>query len=619
MAERILSGRYALRDIVGTGGMSIVYRAWDSQQRREVAVKVLREEFSNDEEFVRRFTNEAHAVLQMHHANIVDIYGLGQDGQTRYIVMEYVDGVTLKEMIRQEGPIKIRRAVQMVIRILAAVDHAHKNHIVHRDIKPQNIMVNADFQVKVTDFGIARATNADHQNPVDVPEREQKPEPRKNVLGSVHYFSPEQASGHVADEKSDLYSVGVVLYEMLTGKVPFDGDSAEDVAIKHVRETAVPPSSVLPEISRALDQVIERALAKDPQQRYQTAAEMAADLKRALQMPDGGFIETEQVQPPEEPQPKKKISIQPGKLLRAAAVAAVAAVLIGAFFLGRGVMRRVLATIETPDMVEMNIEDAVDRLDAEGILYLIEETPEGEKPIGTIIGQYPPAGERLERGSRLTLYVSTGAHSSYVPTLVGMDVHDAQERIIEYGLSVGTVEYVLSLEKPGTVIDQEPNQGTYAIDDSMVNMLVSGQSAAMPDCSGYTLEEAKILLDLDGFALGSVTDVIGESAPDTVIGQSVSPGKQTLAGETVDLTVSRLDPETAKRCNLRIRFTVPTERSEVRMTLEDGDGLRTVYRYQLVQGEHEVDLTLLSRTQGMHRLCVYIDGETAIEKEIEFR
>ncbi|MDO4741053.1 MAG: protein kinase, partial [Eubacteriales bacterium] len=369
MTERVLSGRYALREIIGTGGMSIVYKAWDCQQRREVAVKVLRSEFTNDEEFVRRFTNEAHAVLQMHHPNIVDIYGLGQDEDTRYIVMEFVNGVTLKEMIRQEGPIRSRRAVQMAIRILAAVDHAHKNHIVHRDIKPQNIMVNADYIVKVTDFGIARATNSD-RTPVDVPMMEQERPQAKNVLGSVHYFSPEQASGQTADEKSDLYSVGVVLYEMLTGKVPFDGDSPEDVAIKHVREMPAPPSSIKPDLSRALDLVISRALEKNPKLRYHTAAEMAADLKRALNMPDGSFFQPAQ---PEEEQSEPKPLQQYSRrtVLLFFSCAAVLCVMVGVLFLTRGYLRSMQSTLEIPQVTQMHIEDAAEFLKQQGIPYTI--------------------------------------------------------------------------------------------------------------------------------------------------------------------------------------------------------------------------------------------------------
>lgn len=615
MTERVLSGRYALREVVGTGGMSIVYKAWDSQQRREVALKVLRPELSDDEEFVRRFTNEAHAVLQMHHANIVDIYGLGQDGQTRYIVMEFVNGVTLKELIRQGGPIKPRRAVQMAIRILAAVDHAHKNHIVHRDIKPQNILVNADYHVKVTDFGIARATNADKTAP-DRKEAE-KPEERRNVLGSVHYFSPEQASGQVADEKSDLYSAGVVLYEMLTGKVPFDGDTPEDVAIKHVRETPVLPGAIQPGISKALDQVIERALAKDSARRYQTAAEMAADLKRALRMPEGGFVQGTEAQTDAAKEAPKK----PGwrNAVQAAAAVGAIALAIALFFLGRGLMRSYLSSVETPAVVHMHIEEAVALLDEAGVHYIIEETPEGDTPVGTVIGQYPEPGERLAKDSRLTVYVSTGAHSTYVPTLVGMDVVDAMHRIEEYGLALGKVEYMISEKEPGTVLTQNPPSQEYVADGSEISLVVSGESVTMPDCIGMTLEEARIVLELEGFAIGEIVEQTDVLAPDTVIVQSIKPQTQLLNGGTVDLVICRLAEESAWCCNAEIRFEVPTALSEVRMTLEDGDGLRTVYREELALGEHVAGLTLLSRTQGKHLLSVYIGGELVLERYLEFR
>ncbi|MDO4739817.1 MAG: PASTA domain-containing protein, partial [Eubacteriales bacterium] len=247
------------------------------------------------------------------------------------------------------------------------------------------------------------------------------------------------------------------------------------------------------------------------------------------------------------------------------------------------------------------------------------ETPEGDTPVGTVIGQYPGEGERMDKDGRLTLYVSTGAHSSYVPTLTGMEIHEAQQKLAEYGLREGAVEYVLSLEEPGTVLGQAPEAGGYVSEGSEIALVVSGQSAAMPDCEGETLENARVLLELNGFEVGEITDVIGSVAPDTVVSQSVSAGRQTLSGEKVNLTVCRLDPNTAWRCNVRVRLEVTTEQSEVRMTLQDADGERTVYREQTPQGEHTLDLTLLSREQGTHMLSVFIGGELIMQKELEFR
>ena len=289
MKQAPLSGRYELEEIIGTGGMSVVYRAWDLKYDREVAVKVLRSELMSDEDFIRRFNHEAQAASQMSHPNIVDLFDVGQDGETRYLVMEYVKGVTLKELIRQYGRIRQQRAVQITLSILSAIGHAHENHIVHRDIKPQNILMDDDAGVKVGDFGIARVTSSTSSTSFGA-----------QMMGSVHYFSPEQASGGVADEKSDLYSVGVVLYEMVTGRVPFDGETPVAVALKHIHEEPRDPSLVNPDVSRGLSEVILKAMSKKPEDRYQTAQEMAVDLRRALKMPMGGFIrrQAEESKPP---------------------------------------------------------------------------------------------------------------------------------------------------------------------------------------------------------------------------------------------------------------------------------------------------------------------------------
>ena len=283
MIGRVISGRYVVQAIVGTGGMAVVYRAFDKKKNRIVAIKVLRPEYESDEEFVRRFSREAEAASKVSHENIVNMLDVGTDGDVRYIVMEFVDGQTLKDMIRQQGCINPDTAIRMTIRILAAVDHAHRNGIVHRDIKPQNILVDSEGRVKVADFGIARL-KATQTTTVEEG-------PGVSALGSVHYFSPEQAKGEVADEKSDLYSVGVVMYEMLTGQVPFDGETSVSVALKHVNEAPKSMREHREGISVALDEVVMRALCKDATKRYQSAAEMAADLAQVHHQPRGRLRE----------------------------------------------------------------------------------------------------------------------------------------------------------------------------------------------------------------------------------------------------------------------------------------------------------------------------------------
>ena len=252
---KTLDGLYTVRELIGTGGMAVVYRAYDKIRKRTVAIKVLRPEYESDEEFVRRFSREAEAASKVSHENIVNMLDVGIDGEVRYIVMEFVDGQTLKELIREKGRIPPDQALRMTIRILAAVDHAHRNGIVHRDIKPQNILVDRQGRVKVADFGIAR---------LKTEQKTQLDENGASALGSVHYFSPEQARGEVADEKSDLYSVGVVMYEMLTGRVPFVGDTPVSVAMQHINDAPPPITDYAPETPPAVVAVVMKALAKNP-------------------------------------------------------------------------------------------------------------------------------------------------------------------------------------------------------------------------------------------------------------------------------------------------------------------------------------------------------------------
>ena len=271
MSEKILADRYRLVEQIGVGGMAIVYRAIDQRTGHNVAVKVLRPEFNQDVEFVSRFQREAEAASKMTHHNIVNLLDVGMDGENRYLVMEYVQGKTLKELIKEKGRLSPAVAAQITISILSALQHAHQNGIIHRDIKPQNILVHADGHIKVADFGIARMANSSTLTRGD------------SVMGSVHYFSPEQASGQAANATSDLYSVGVVMYEMLTGRVPFDGDSPVAVAMQHLHARPAPIENFAPESPAAINHVCLMAMEKKPQYRYQSAREMATELRMALE------------------------------------------------------------------------------------------------------------------------------------------------------------------------------------------------------------------------------------------------------------------------------------------------------------------------------------------------
>jgi beta-lactam-binding protein with PASTA domain/tRNA A-37 threonylcarbamoyl transferase component Bud32 len=606
MTEHILSGRYVLNEVIGAGGMAVVYRAWDRAELREVAVKVLRSEYSADEEFIRRFNNEARAASKMFHPNIVGMYDVGQDGDARYIVMEYVKGRTLKDVIRQCGRIKPQRAVQMILRILAAVDHAHKSHIVHRDIKPQNILVDGEGTLKVADFGIARATNASTQTYTD----------GNNVLGSVHYFSPEQASGQLADEKSDLYSVGIVLYEMLTGQVPFDGETAISVALKHVQE---PPKSVRladPTISKALDEVILKALDKEASRRYQTAADMAGDLKRAIRSPRGGFIvSAAESQTRAERRKKRRQAAQKmRKYLLIAAAVLVAAAMI---YYGQMLYNALFAQVRTPNTVMLDLENAVADLKDLGLTYTIEEQHHDEIGMGVVIAQYPEVGSALAPGGRVQLTVSLGKEKLMMPKLLELSRSEAVRIIEENDLVLGDVKLEISPADTGKVIDQSPAVNEWVKPGDVVSLRISGESAPVPELTGYTLDEARSILISAGFAVGDILEADSAEKQGTVIYQSIPAEIEALLSTPVDLTISRVTT-VIYRATTSINIIVPSEGAMVHCTVEESTGEREVYSQTFEAGEHSVKLTLESEEPGVHAVRVYINEELAAEKDLIF-
>lgn len=610
MIERILSNRYVLREVIGTGGMAVVYRAWDRVQLREVAVKVLRAEYNADSDFIRRFNHEAQAASQMSHPNIVNMYDVGQDGDIRYIVMEYVKGRTLKELIRQTGRIKPRRAVQMTLRILAAVDHAHKSHIVHRDIKPQNILVDNEGNVKVADFGIARATNANTQTYSD----------GESVLGSVHYFSPEQASGQVADEKSDLYSVGVVLYEMVTGEVPFDGDTPVAVALKHVQEAPRSTRLIEPEISKGLDEVIMKSLEKEASQRYQTAADMANDLKRAIRTPRGGFVGTPALSPAEIQAAKQEKRRRRQSLLRirnyAIFTLALALVVVGVIY-GGTLYREMFAKISMPNVTMLDVEDAVSQLTGLGLTYTIEERHNEDISYGRVISQYPLQDEPVWQGERVQLVVSIGKEKLMMPKLLENTRSEAVRILEENDLLLDSVILEVSDAEPGTVIAQEPAVNEWVKPGDKVTLYISGESATMPTLLGLPLEDAQNQLTSSGFVAGGVVEALSNEPEGTVIAQSVDPGVEVLLGTQVKLTVSQYQAVTY-RAQTSVVVAVPEGGAQVRCTLEEGGEEREVYLSVLESGNQTIRLDLDSLEMGTHTVRVYVDGKVEAEKQIEF-
>lgn len=608
MIGRLISGRYRIEALVGMGGMAKVYRARDEQESRTVAIKVLRAEYESDMEFVRRFSREAEAAAKMAHENIVNLLDVGIDGEMRYIVMEYVEGRTLKDMICDEGRIHPDLALRMTIRILAAVDHAHRNGIVHRDIKPQNILVDREGRIKVADFGIARlkasqTTNLDND---------------ASAMGSVHYLSPEQAKGEVTDEQSDLYSVGVVLYEMLTGKVPFDGDNGIAVALKHVSEAPASMRSHNAHISRALDEVVMRALCKDKRKRYQTAAEMAADLRMTISRPRGGFVrypvtekENQESAPREEKKKKKTKKRSIGALIIVAALVLACTVVMLIYY-----MNQRIDTVYMPMLIGKTENDAVEQMLEIGIEPVIVNAYSEEVQAGYVMLQSSNEGDALKKDATLTLTVSLGSQWYYLEDMSGWDSASAISALVDSGVKNIEVSYAQSELPVGTVLSLDQPMG-WTSRDTAVTVFVSGQSVSMPSLSGLTLNGARAVIEAEGLKIGNVTEGDSADAPSgTVIAQSIAAYTRVLVGTQIDITICRQQEKQYSPVT-QLMLVVPLEnlRVVVDMVTPSGQHIEA-YADNLPAGTHRIALS--GSESGTYRVYVYMDDVLYESMEIDF-
>lgn len=599
MIGRLLSGRYRIEAVVGTGGMAVVYRALDTQENRTVAIKVLRTEYESDMEFVRRFSREAEAAAKVFHENIVNMLDVGIDDEMRYIVMEYVDGQTLKEMIRSEGKIHPDVALRMTIRILAAVDHAHRNGIVHRDIKPQNILVDKEGRVKVADFGIARLKTS-QTTQVDA---------NGSAMGSVHYLSPEQARGEVADEQSDLYSVGVVMYEMLTGHVPFDGDTPISVALKHVSETPKSMRAENSKISRALDEVVMRALCKDKTRRYQTAAEMAADLRKTISHPKGGFVRypAEEGKTAVSRTEKLKRSIpKPNlkKIRKRVVIWIAAGVLLLFILISQAIWW--FGMTKMPKLIGLGEAEAVAVLDAMQIPATVVSAYSDDYPAGMVMLQSKDADTRLRKNTSVTLTVSRGSQWYYLEDMTGWMSEDAINALAAQNVASINVSYVQSDDLPvGRVISMDAEPG-WISRDTPVNIKISGQSVTVPLLTGLTLDGARAVIEAEGLCIGTVSE--GEAADaesGTVIGQSIAPYSQVLTGAEIDLTICGIQEDSYAPAS-PLMLVVPLEnvRVSVNIITPSGQSIEA-FVSKLASGTHWAELS--SPECGRHSVYVYMD------------
>lgn len=568
MIGKILGNRYQVVEKIGDGGTAFVYKGMDNLLNRHVTVKVLRPEYVSDQDFVRRFRREAQAAASLSHPNIVSIYDVGVEEGIHYIVMEYIHGQSLKELIEELGHLPVRMAVDYACQIAHALGKAHKHGIVHRDVKPHNILIGEDGRVKVTDFGIAQAVTASTVTYNGA------------ILGSVHYFSPEQARGGQTEERSDLYSLGVVLFEMVTGQVPYSGDSPVSVALKHIQEPFPKPREINPDIPQTIERIIRKAVEKDPDNRYHTARDLSEELSAFLA---GRESRPEDESVPSSAKPSKKQASASNKKLKPLHWAAIAAAALMVLMLILGAARLrdywIVPDVDVPLVEGELLARAADMLTEAGLEYRVaEQLPSDTVPSGHVITQTPAAGRTVKRGREIELTLSTGPDLVEVEDVVGRMVREATLILRNQGFEVDAAERH-SEEPPGTVISQDPGRGHRISKGSTVTLHVSlgGRPFPISDLRGMKLEDARNWLELFGLELRQVREQNSETvAAGLVIAQFPEPDVLVQAGDFVDLTVSKgPDQATLQRHEIVIDARGIPVGEEITVVIRDAYGPRT--------------------------------------------
>jgi beta-lactam-binding protein with PASTA domain/predicted Ser/Thr protein kinase len=550
----LFAGRYRLERKLGSGGMADVWLAEDTDLGRRVAIKILHERYASDEQFVERFRREATHAAGLSHQNIVSIFDRGEANGSYFIVMEYVEGRTLKELIVSRGPCPVPVAISYTRQILAALRYAHRNGIIHRDIKPHNVIVDREGRVNVADFGIARAGTSQMTE-------------AGSIIGTAQYLSPEQARGAPVDESSDLYSTGIVLFELLTGAVPFTGESPVEIAMKHLSQAPEPPSALRPEVPHDLDLVVLRALAKEPADRYRTAAEMDHDLELVARgepvgketesaatvvLAGAGALEpttaTRVARRTVEYGGDERYRAYDAAVRRERAwwpwvlgLGAVLALIVAGYFLYDNIQDQLAASepVAVGDYEGLQEPNAVNLIIEDGFEPNVRRLANGEVPVGVVYDQEPSAGNRQTKGSIVTVLVSTGKAKVKVPDVVGARRDDAVQALTNAGLDPNVVE-VSSDEDPGMVTAQAPKGGTVVIEGSTVRINVSKgpKPVAVPSVVGLLYDQAASQLQGAGFAVAR-RDVDNDQPKDVVVGQDPNGNSLAAKGSTVTLTVSK--------------------------------------------------------------------------------
>lgn len=617
----MIGDRYEILEKIGTGGMSDVYKAKCHKLNRYVAIKVLKQEFSENANFVSKFRIEAQAAAGLMHPNIVNVYDVGEENGIYYIVMELVEGITLKKYIEKKARLSYKEAVSIAIQVSMGIEAAHNNHIIHRDIKPQNIIISKDGKVKVTDFGIAKAATS---NTIT-----------SNVMGSVHYTSPEQARGGYSDEKSDIYSLGITMFEMLTGRVPFNGETTVAIAIKHIQEEMPSPKEFVPEIPSSVASIVLKCCQKSPDRRYQNMAELIADLKQSLINPEEDFVVntdsdmeggTRMISDEDMAQIKRKASYQGNrdyeevdhdetmrlrsdteamyeneedgedednydydpKMERVTTILAIVAgvviciiliVLAMKIFGGKaegdhGSAGPIITTEEAgsveaekvsmPNVTGMKVEDAQSTLTSLGILTDISYEESDSVAEGVIISTDVSVGAQIDKGSKVTLTASAGMQGVEVPNVLDLTFDEANTQLVSRGFLVNKTENYSDTVEVGRVISQTPSEGNKAPKGSVITVTVSlgkeDTKIRVPNLIGLSEQDGTVEAIEAGLTVGSVTYIYSDEVGEGLICyQSYSHGSYVDQGTSIDIKVSQGAQQATYKCNVSIAAPTTSE------------------------------------------------------------
>ncbi|MGI6117960.1 MAG: Stk1 family PASTA domain-containing Ser/Thr kinase [Bilifractor sp.] len=661
----VLGERYEIISRIGSGGMADVYKARDHKLSRLVAVKVMKAEFREDTSFVSKFQKEAQAAARLSHPNVVNVFDVGEDRGLYYIVMELVEGITLKNYINKKGKLSVKEATSIAIQVSLGLQAAHNQGIIHRDVKPQNIIISTDGKVKLSDFGIAKATNS---NTITA-----------NVMGSVHYSSPEQVRGGISDARSDIYSLGITMYEMVTGRVPFDGDTTVSIAIKHLQEEIVPPSRYTPDLPHALEQIILKCTQKNQIRRYQNVGDLIEDLKRSLLDPQGDFVvigpvndqgQTVRVSDAEMQEIRNGVSgknkkqqekirkyddyaeeenedahkgskLEKGLTIGGFIIGAIIIIIL-IFVIGNmfGIFNTNTndsgstagtssvssssedqGTVEVPDFTGMTVDEATEEANKLKIGIKRKGTESSSTyPEGQIISQDPEAGKTVEESTTVYVIVSTGVETVNVPSgLVGSSQSDAEKALTDVGL-VASVELQEDEDvDAGTVISTSPEEGTSVNAGSTVTLYVSKGSSdiTVPDLRGYDEATAKSALENLGLNTTSTTGSSDNYGEGEVISMDPEPGTEVSAGTTVTLTINSSESDhsdgesTGSGSYICYRSLAEPEGyngGTVKLELVQGDLTTVIYEGSnpWVNGDYDEPIVSTSGETGV--INVYEDG-----------